>query len=177
MSSYKISRIEDEATNDVKDDLSNDSVDESNNDPSDERERASRSNQDEPKEVKESRPKREVKVPKKFNEYVVYVNYTNVLAPENYMEAITSKESTKWKAAMRKEIETLERNKTWDIVDLPENKEILDVKWIHKIKSDGQYKARIVAKDFQQPHSEEEELYSPVSRLCTFKILMSVACY
>jgi len=66
-------------------------------------------------------------MPKKFDKYVVYVNYANILAPENYKEAVTSKESIKWEAAMKKEIETLE-NETWNIVDLPENKEILDVK-------------------------------------------------
>ena len=44
----------------------------------------------------------------------------------------------------------MERNSTWDLVDLPDNKNCIGVKWIYKTKLnvDGdveKYKARFVA--------------------------------
>lgn len=52
--------------------------------------------------------------------------------------------------AMTKEVDAMEINKTWSIIDLPDGKEALDNQWVFKIKynSDGsieRYKARLVA--------------------------------
>lgn len=51
---------------------------------------------------------------------------------------------------MKEEIDSLQSNKTWVEVDEPVDKKIIEVKWIYRIKSDGKYKARVVAKGFQQ---------------------------
>ncbi|KAG6438785.1 hypothetical protein O3G_MSEX000222 [Manduca sexta] len=128
------------------------------------------------KEVKEIRIKRTKKMPKKYEDYVVHANFCNVNLPENYEEAINSSESKKWKRAMDEEIQSLEENNTWKIVKEPLNKKIIEVKWIYRIKSNGNYKARVVAKGFQQIYSENEEIYSPVARMTTLKIVLSTAC-
>ncbi|KAK9738352.1 hypothetical protein QE152_g9996 [Popillia japonica] len=48
------------------------------------------------KEVTSSqRPKREIKLPKKFDEHIVYVNFSNASVPENYEEAVNSEDSSK----------------------------------------------------------------------------------
>jgi hypothetical protein len=53
----------------------------------------------------------------------------------------------KWKAAMLEEMKALEKNKTWQLVDLPNGKEAVGCKWVYTVKHnpDGrveQYKAR-----------------------------------
>jgi hypothetical protein len=39
-----------------------------------------------------------------------------------------------WKKAMEDEIEVIEKNKTWKLVERPKDKEIIGVKWIYKVK-------------------------------------------
>lgn len=138
------------------------------------------SNNSEDAEIEEvnktDRPKREIKLPKRFEDHVVYVNYTNVLVPECYEEAVNCLDSRNWKEAMNNEIKSLEENNTWKIVDKPEDKRIIDVKWVYKIISNRQFKTRVVAKGFQQLYHEDEECYSPVARMCTLKLLLSIAC-
>ena len=56
---------------------------------------------------------------------------------------------------MEEEIKSIEKNKTWSLVNKPQNKEIIGVKWVYKDKlnSDGSIqrkKTRVVAKDYSQ---------------------------
>jgi Reverse transcriptase (RNA-dependent DNA polymerase) len=58
---------------------------------------------------------------------------------------------------MEEELQTLEKNDTWDVVKLPNRKKIIGCKWIYKIKyncdcSIDRYKVRLVAKGFTQTH-------------------------
>jgi hypothetical protein len=39
-----------------------------------------------------------------------------------------------WVEAMNEEIDSIERNNTWELVDLPEDKNYIGVKWIYKTK-------------------------------------------
>ena len=39
-----------------------------------------------------------------------------------------------WQAAMREEIEAVERNKTWELVDLPHGHRPIGLKWVYKLK-------------------------------------------
>lgn len=78
--------------------------------------------------------------------------YSSIIEPQSYNEAV---QNPKWIAAMKWEITTLEENKTWSIVDLPEGKVPIGYKWIFKIKYTAsgvveRYKARIVAKGYNQ---------------------------
>ena len=75
--------------------------------------------------------------------------------PLTYTEAVKSKDSNKWLAAMQSEIESMHTNKVWTLVDAPEDINPIGCKWIFKKKigADGQietYKARLVAKGFRQ---------------------------
>ena len=68
--------------------------------------------------------------------------------PNTISEALTKRE---WKDDMREEMSALENNKTWEIVERPKGKNIVDCKWIFtlKYKVDGsleRHKARLVAK-------------------------------
>ena len=39
-----------------------------------------------------------------------------------------------WRAAIEKEIRTIEKNETWEPVEKPPHKKAIGVKWIYKIK-------------------------------------------
>ena len=72
--------------------------------------------------------------------------------PKSYTEAC---KHDSWVRAMHDEIFALERNHTWVLTDLPQNKNVIGCKWVYKIKhnADGsieRYKARLVAKVYTQ---------------------------
>ena len=82
---------------------------------------------------------------------------------------------------MEKEIDVIEKNETWQLVEKPKNKEIIGVKWIYRVKyhSDGRVqrlKARLVAKGYsQQPGVDFHETFAPVARLDTIRTIIAVA--
>ena len=72
--------------------------------------------------------------------------------PQTFEEAATEE---KWRIAMNQEIESINRNRTWFLTDLPAGASIIGVKWIFrtKLKEDGtvdKFKTRLVAKGYAQ---------------------------
>ncbi|KAK8938435.1 hypothetical protein KSP39_PZI011029 [Platanthera zijinensis] len=98
--------------------------------------------------------------------------------PTTFEEAVTKQE---WRAAMNEEINMVEKNKTWKLVEPPANKEIIGLKWVYKIKENGdgtinKYKARIVAKGYSQISGIDfNETFAPVARLETIRAIISYA--
>lgn len=123
---------------------------------------------------------REKRMPSKYNDYYVYYNYINVNycgvdSPENFEEALESDESEFWIRAMDKEMGSLRENKTWSLVERPENKRVLDVKWVYAKKTENKFKARLVVRGYQQ-REVVDDIYSPVAKMLTLKILLSYCC-
>ena len=57
----------------------------------------------------------------------------------------------KWREAMRVDMDALEKNATWDMVELPRGKTPVGCRWVYTVKykedeSLERYKARLVAK-------------------------------
>jgi hypothetical protein len=53
------------------------------------------------------------------------VSYALVISsedPTTFQEAVNSQEKSKWMGAMAEEMESLHKNQTWDLVELPERK-------------------------------------------------------
>lgn len=101
-----------------------------------------------------------------------------VVEPENFDEAI--KEDA-WRNAMQEEINAIEKNKTWQLVERPNDKEAIGVKWVYKLKHnpDGSIqraKARLVVKGYaQQPGIDYSETFAPVARLDTVRTVIALA--
>ncbi|XP_031281873.1 uncharacterized protein LOC116140369 [Pistacia vera] len=79
------------------------------------------------------------------------------LDPTCYFEATKSEV---WRAAMKEELVMIEKNQTWNLVDRPQNKKVIQVKWIFKkkLKPDGsvfKHKARLVVKGSKPTQLEE----------------------
>ena len=79
-------------------------------------------------------------------------NTSTLMEPTSYMEAC---KDLRWVEAMDKELQSLQHNKTWELVPLPACKKPIGCRWVYKIKlkADGsveRFKARLVAKGFNQ---------------------------
>lgn len=102
------------------------------------------------------------------------------LEPRTYKEAMTRSDKEKWKKAMLEELESLDKNEVYDIVDRP-SCNVVTNKWVLKIKrkSNGEverYKARLVARGFSQIYGIDYlETYAPVANMVSIRMLFAYA--
>ena len=103
--------------------------------------------------------------------------------PMNYEEAMMSPDSTKWLEAMKSEMGSMYENKVWTLVDLPDDRQAIENKWIFKKKTDADgnvtvYKARLVAKGFRQVQGiDYDETFSPVAMLKSVRIMLAIVTF
>ncbi|KAM2202178.1 hypothetical protein ACFX1X_001031 [Malus domestica] len=82
---------------------------------------------------------------------------------------------------MDQEIQSIEKNDTWELVKLPPGGKTIGVKWVFKtkLKENGEvdkYKARLVAKGYCQQYGiDYAEVFAPVARLDTIRVVISLA--
>lgn len=101
--------------------------------------------------------------------------------PSSYDEAVSCADAEKWHAAINDEIAAHNKNGTWKLVPKNSGIDEIDSKWIFKVKqnADGtvnRFKARLVARGFtQQPGVDYAEVFAPVVRMESIRLLFSVA--
>ena len=101
--------------------------------------------------------------------------------PSSYFEAISSPDALLWKEAIKIELDSILKNQTWELVDLPSGAKPIGHKWIFKRKyfPDGsieKYKARLVAKGFSQKQNIYYfDTFAPVTRISSIRILIVLA--
>jgi hypothetical protein len=104
--------------------------------------------------------------------------FTSTGEPQNLEEALGNKN---WKNAMDFEFSALMNNKTWHLVPYQKGKNIIDCKWVYKIKKkdDGsidRYKTRLVAKGFKQRYGiDYEDAFSLVVNDATIRLVLFIA--
>eukprot|EP00253_Pinus_taeda_P033287 PITA_33287 len=108
----------------------------------------------------------------------LFALYCHVDDPIHFEDAIKDR---KWIEAMDEEINAIERNKTWDLVEIPKGKEVIGVKWVYKTKSNAEgkierHKERLVVKGYKQQYGRDyEETFAPVDRMETVRAVLSIA--
>jgi hypothetical protein len=95
--------------------------------------------------------------------------------------AAEAEQDEKWHEAMSAELASIEENNTWSLTDLPVGKKPIGLKWVFKLKriTDGnmlKHKVRLVAKGYVQwPGIDFDEVFAPVARLDSVRLLLAVA--
>ena len=133
-----------------------------------------------------TKPRRSTRVrsaPEWFGNPVLEVMLLDHDEPTNYEEAMMSPDSAKWLEAMKSEMGSMYENKVWTLVDLPDDRQAIENKWIFKKKTDIDgnvtvYKARLVAKGFRQVQGVDyDETFSPVVMLKSVQIMLAIAAF
>jgi hypothetical protein len=100
----------------------------------------------------------------------------------------TSLEDTKrrpdwkpWEKAIQDELNALEKASTWNLVGRPRKRNIVESKWVLRVKKDADGniecgKARLVAKGFTQVQGVEYfDTFAPVARLALIRTILAIA--
>lgn len=101
--------------------------------------------------------------------------------PSSYQQALKDENCDKWKIAMKEEYDALIKNDTWDLVERPPNKKLVDNRWVYKVKENNvnlpvRFKARLVARGFTQQYGVNyNETFSPVVRFTSIRVILAVA--
>ena len=86
-----------------------------------------------------------------------------------------------WKASMKEEFSSLQKSNTWELVDLPPGRKLVQCKWVYKTKFDAngyplKYKAILVAKGYSQVHGiDYNETFTPVTQMDSIRLALAIA--
>ena len=139
-------------------------------------------------DVKENKLRRSARIKNMSNinynkEHSSYLCAQSIVCeiPKSYHEIENRNDKIQWEKAIKEEIDSLLKNNTWEIVPRPNNKNIVDCRWVFVIKNDihgnlTKYKARVVAKGFSQQYLlDYDETFAPVARITSFRIIVAFA--
>ena len=78
------------------------------------------------------------------------------------------------------ELKSVEQNRTWYLVPLPDGHRPITLKWVFKLKKDElgaviKHKARLVARGFiQQEGIDYDDAFTPVARMESVHVLLTL---
>lgn len=131
----------------------------------------------------EERPRRQTRLPEKFKDYNMDDGLMAALltgnlesdVPQTYSEAVSI--GNGWETAIQSELDALNKSGTWKIIKRPAGVKTIDSRWVFRQKeNNGEVlkKARLVARGYQQSEYDSIEVYSPVARLLSVRVLLSL---
>ena len=138
-------------------------------------------------EEQPGRPQRNRVAPERYGSITgEWWNYATLAAadvdePRHMNEALKGKNAQQWKDATDNEYNSLMKNDTWELVDLPEGRNLVGCKWLFKVKrkEDGsvsRYKARLVAQGYSQEAGEDyDEVFAPVAKYNSIRSVLAIA--
>ena len=109
------------------------------------------------------------------------VSDAEALEPKTIGKAKKHLDWPKWKAAIQAELDTLTKMKTWQVVERPKGRNVIQCKWVFKIKKDAEgkierYKACLVTKGFTQVENiDYYETWAPVAKLASIHTILALA--
>ena len=125
------------------------------------------------------RSSKTIKPPQHYSPTLNYLMLTDGGEIECYEKVLQDENSSKWKLAMKDEMDSLLGNKIQELTELPVGKKALYNKQVYKIKNehDGskRYKARLVVKGFQQKKGiDYSKIFSPVVKMSTIRLVLGM---
>lgn len=86
----------------------------------------------------ETRHSSRIPKPKKLDDYIIYAACASDFGndPITLGDALSGNDGENWKIAIKDELQSLEENDTWSLVDLPKNRKSIKCKWVFKTKCD-----------------------------------------
>jgi hypothetical protein len=126
---------------------------------------------------------RERREPKRYSPPDFHSNFALSITdddPKTIQEVVNSEDSKLWKKAMVEEMDALDKNEAWDIVDLLAGRKFVGSKWLFKKKFNAEgkvekYKNRLVEKGYSQVEGIEfGVIFSPVAKLTSIIFLLSI---
>ena len=77
-------------------------------------------------------------------------------------------------------MDSLWKNDTYELTELPKGRKTLKNKWVFKLKNDDEkmlkYKAHLVMKGFGQKQGIDfDEIFSPVVKMCSIQVILGLA--
>ena len=105
-----------------------------------------------------------------------FTSLNNIHVPITLFAALFNEN---WGQAMNGEMEALEKNKTWELVDLLAGKRPMGCKWVYTVKYGAdetleRYKTRLVAKRYTQTCGVDYLVtFAPVANMNIVRVLLS----
>ena len=107
--------------------------------------------------------------------------YHTLVTPANFGKIKESKERDKWWDSMNSEYTSLIGLGTWELVPRKPGEKVIGCMWAYKIKEKksgeiDKFKSRLVARGDQQADSSFTDIFAPVIKFTTLRILLAIAC-
>lgn len=109
---------------------------------------------------------------------IEFINVSEVIEPSTYNKA---KDYPQWRSAMQSGFDSIIRNETWDLIDLPPGHKSITAKWVSKIKKGHEgtppiYKDRLVARGIEEQEGiDYKETFVLVIKWRTLRLVVSKA--